>query len=388
MRKTIVTAHLWLGLTIGLLWAIQGLTGAFFVFSREVDRLFLPSPSPGPIVSPDQLIAAARIVAPDGVITRLSVADKHQDTVNVLYTDPAGVKRAVVVDGASGKVVGKREMEPWTPFTGSASRWLYTTHLSLLAGGRGQTLVGISGLFLVTAAITGLWIAWPNRGAWRSAFAWRRWRKLEHKLFGWHRAIGLLAGFLFIAMALTGAFLALPEEPVRQFAAKFMPYEQTFSPSMMHHSHSATQEVDAQTEISPQQALDSALERFPNAHWVRIFMPSADRPIYIVRLYQPGEVRAWLGATEVMLSATDGQIMGVYDALHAPVSNKVFDGSFDLHSGALGGLPGRLLVMLLGFSLPALYVTGVWAWFGKRRRKAAREAQRKQMGTAGTAPLM
>lgn len=118
MRKALITGHLWLGLTIGLLWAIQGLTGALFVFSREADRLFLPTPSGGPMVSLDELVAAARAAAPDARITRLSVADKHQDTVNVLYDDRDGVKRAVVVDGASGKVVGMREMAPWTPFTG------------------------------------------------------------------------------------------------------------------------------------------------------------------------------------------------------------------------------------------------------------------------------
>jgi hypothetical protein len=235
-----------------------------------------------------------------------------------------------------------------------------------------QTLVGISGLFLVSASLLGLWIAWPRPGSWRAAFQWRRWTKLDHRLFGWHRALGLLVGFLFIAMGLTGAFLALPEEPVRQFTGKFMPYDPIFSQAVMHHNHGPFRAPDPDTVISPQRALESALQRFPQAHWVRVFMPSADMPIYIVRLYQPGEVRAWLGATEVLVNARDGQISGVYDALHSPVSNKIFDGSFDFHSGALAGLPGRVLIMLLGFSLPAMYITGVWAWLRKRRRKAER----------------
>jgi uncharacterized iron-regulated membrane protein len=328
------------------------------------------------MVSLDTLVAAARGVAPDAAITRLSVADKYQDTVNVLYDDRDGVKRAVVVDGASGKVVGTRQMAPSTPFTGSASRWLYTTHLTLLGGDRGQTLVGISGVFLVSAALTGLWIAWPRRGSWRATFQWRRWTKTEHRLFGWHRAIGLVAGFLFIAMGLTGAFLALPEEPVRQFAGRFVAYEPIFSQAIMHHNHGPFRAPAPETVISPQQALQTALQRFPQAHWVRVFMPSADMPIYIVRLYQPGEIRAWLGATEVVVNARDGQISGIFDALRAPVSNQIFDGSFDFHSGALAGLPGRIVIMLLGFSLPARYVTGIWAWLRKRRRKAQRAVAR------------
>ncbi len=387
MRKTLVTVHLWLGLTIGLLWALQGFTGAMFAFSREADRLFLPTPGTGPLVSPDRMIAIARKAAPDATVTRLSVADQFQDIVNILYTDGAGVKRAIVVDGTTGAVIGRREMEPLTPFTGSAARWFYTVHLNLLLGDRGSTLIGISGLFLVGATITGLWVAWPSRGGWRGIFSWRRWRKLEHKLFGWHRMLGLMGGFLLIGTALTGAFLALPEEPVRQFSGRFMRYEQTFSAIMMHHVGGA-QAADPETVIGAQQALDAAMKRFPHAHWVRIFMPTADMPVYIVRLYQPGEIRAWLGTTEVMVNAIDGQVVGVFDALHAPVSNKIFDGSFDYHSGALGGLPGRLLVVLLGFSLPALYITGIWAWLDKRRRQKERLARRSAAQPLASEPAI
>lgn len=33
--------HLWLGLILGGIWALQGLTGALLVFHREADRLLL-----------------------------------------------------------------------------------------------------------------------------------------------------------------------------------------------------------------------------------------------------------------------------------------------------------------------------------------------------------
>jgi uncharacterized iron-regulated membrane protein len=89
-----------------------------------------------------------------------------------------------------------------------------------------------------------------------------------------------------------------------------------------------------------------------------------------------------------MVNAIDGQVVGVFDALHAPVSNKIFDGSFDYHSGALGGLPGRLLVVLLGFSLPALYITGIWAWLDKRRRQKERLARRSAAQPLASEPAI
>ena len=38
MRKALFQLHLWLGLVVGLAWALQGLTGASLVFHREMDR--------------------------------------------------------------------------------------------------------------------------------------------------------------------------------------------------------------------------------------------------------------------------------------------------------------------------------------------------------------
>ena len=59
MRKRLVKLHLWLGLCVGLFWAIQGLTGALLVFHREADRLALPAPDGGPMASLDLIIGGA-----------------------------------------------------------------------------------------------------------------------------------------------------------------------------------------------------------------------------------------------------------------------------------------------------------------------------------------
>ena len=37
MRRALVQVHLWLGLVVGLLWAVQGMTGASLAFSVSID---------------------------------------------------------------------------------------------------------------------------------------------------------------------------------------------------------------------------------------------------------------------------------------------------------------------------------------------------------------
>ena len=123
----------------------------------------------------DRLLARAEAAAGTS-ITRIGIADARGDLLSAAYTDATGHGRAILLDAASGAVVSTREDEPASPLSGSASRWIYTLHEALLMGDRGETLVGVSGLLLLTATITGLWLGWPRRKKWRAVFAARRWR--------------------------------------------------------------------------------------------------------------------------------------------------------------------------------------------------------------------
>ena len=91
---------------------------------------------------------------------------------------------------ASGQVVGTRERNPTSPFTGSGWRWVYLVHMSLMMGTPGRTLIGASGLFLFVTLLIGLFLAWPKRHAWRAAFAFSKWRSAVQQFYGWHRAAG------------------------------------------------------------------------------------------------------------------------------------------------------------------------------------------------------
>jgi uncharacterized iron-regulated membrane protein len=316
------------------------------------------------------------------------MVDSRRDMIAAYYKDAHDAPRAILVDAASAKAIGTRELEPATPFTGSASRWIYRTHMALDSGRTGETLLGFSGLFLFMSLAMGLWLGWPRAGRWAAAFTPSRWRGRRMQLFGWHRAAGLAAALGLAIVSLSGVYLAFPAQ-VRAMTARIAPFQASFSPMAM----GGPQPMDALKDamkampahhhpmamggpIGPQQAVDIALQRFPKGRWVRVFTPTASAPVYSVRLRQPGEIRGWIGATSVTMDPDTGYVLDVYDAVHAPFANRLLDALFSIHNGELGGLPGRILVMLCGLSLPALYVTGVWAWLHRRRlaRTAGRPA--------------
>jgi uncharacterized iron-regulated membrane protein len=353
-RRALVRVHLWFGLIIGLLWSLQGLTGAALVFHREIDRWSIAAPPHGPMASLNRIVAVAESHT-GAKVASVGIADSRGDLVNVQYE--AGGPRQLQVDAATARVVRERDYDPSTPFEGSAWRWVYLLHESLLLHDRGEALIGISGMFLLSSLILGLVIGWPQRGRWAQAFGWRRWRSTRAKLFGWHRMAGLIAGAAMLFTVPGGIWMAFASD-VRPVLARVTDFRLPYESEPVEELGSV---------IGPQDALERARKVFPDAQFVRLTMPSAKAPIYVARMKRPDEVRAWSGVTTVTLDATNGQVLHTYDAVRAPLANRITDAAFSIHSGEIGGVAGRILIVLVGLSLPALYVTGIWAWWRKRK---------------------
>jgi uncharacterized iron-regulated membrane protein len=136
-RRLFVRLHLWLGLTLGLVWALQGLTGAALVFHRELDRWGVEATA-GPMAPVGRLIAAAEAHA-GAPIKMLSVADAQGGVLLAAYEGADGRERTARLDAATARVLDDR--------AGHAGwRWVYALHEELLLHDRGATLIGVSGL--------------------------------------------------------------------------------------------------------------------------------------------------------------------------------------------------------------------------------------------------
>lgn len=359
MRKGLIQMHLWLGLVLGLLWSIQGITGAALVFHREIDRAAHPEWSGGMAALPLSALIAKAGAAAEKPIDSIGAMDGKPDLYSAFYKD-RGERRAVLIDPASGRILGDRAMEPTVPEEGSTSRFLYNLHQHLLSGDTGEWFIGLSGMFLLTTVVIGLAIAWPRRGNWRKLVAAGRWRTMVQQLFGWHRLGGMLLMLVLATIAIGGIYMSFAEGSRRLLGALVpleMPYRAKPLDGLQPDSWSGADE-----------ALSTARARWPEAGFVRLSLPTAKLPAYVVRLRQDGEVRAWAGTSAITVDATSGKIANVYDALEAPLANRVLDSLFSLHNGEAGGLFGRLLVALAGLSLPAFYVSGILLWWRRRAR--------------------
>lgn len=357
VKRALVLVHLWFGLTLGLIWAVQGLTGALLVFHREADQAALSAPPPGALRLDTLVAAAARTqnFPPESI--GLYFADPGRPNVlGVFFAASDGGKKTVLVSTSTGAVLADRHRMPKRP-NGNLARWLYNLHHYLLLGENGGLLIGASGLFLLSAALSGMWLGWPRRGQWRAAFAVRNWRTRLQRLFGWHRAGGLLVALALVLLALSGAAMSFGKqlrEIVPQFVAYRLPY--LVEPAAL-----------PKRSIGADKAVAIAQQALPQGQFVSVGLPSVNSAAYQVRFRTPGEWRAWSGTSVVTVAPENGRVLDVYDAARAPLANRVLESAFAVHSGEVAGTFGRVLVMLAGLSLPALYITGLWAWLRKRR---------------------
>jgi uncharacterized iron-regulated membrane protein len=368
-RAKLITVHRWIGLALGLLWIAQGLTGCLLVFEPELQHAALPPLRQGPMAS---LTLVARNVAnvADANVWRIRVLDRQGDLLGAEYEDRRGTSHLIFVEAATGRALETIGRDPRVPSRTNAWRWLYTFHVTLLSGSPGKVLIGISGLVLLSSILMGLGIGWPRRGSWKTVLSAGRWKTPSQKLYGWHRAIGLISAVVLLIVALTGAYIVFQVQ-VDSAAARLLPFHRPYIARAV-----AAMPV---IRVSPQSAYQEAQELFPTARFESVVLPTPDQPVYTVRLRQPGESRVWIGTTSVVIDPVTGRVLDRYDALHAPLANWLSDAAYPVHIGEIMGLPGRLLILLSGLSLAVLGVIGLAAWWRKQKptRRQARAPARQ-----------
>jgi uncharacterized iron-regulated membrane protein len=79
-----------------------------------------------------------------------------------------------------------------------------------------------------------------------------------------------------------------------------------------------------------------------------------------------------LGNPWLYIDGRDGHLVLASLPGEGSAGDVALQAMFPLHSGRILGVPGRILVSLMGLAVAGLSITGVMIWARKRRAQAAR----------------
>lgn len=357
-RKLHRRLHLWLGLSVGVLFTVIALTGSVLVFYDDLDKwLNLPPRAAGEqdVRDFDQALLTLRGTYPDKTGSwRLEVSD-DTTVIAARYYNPVETRGEdfapmMVWLSADGQQVLRRDF--WGQYT---MTWLYNLHFRLLMGKTGGVIVGYLGLACLYLLVSGLVAWWPKHGQWKKQLGFKRRTSRIGLLYDCHKTVGLAATLPLILLTVTGVMLALPNE------SRFL-LEPVFGPSQS--AKFTPPAVSAGKQLSPSQAQRIAFQTLPGANMAWIETPATDggRNYYRMRMQMDIDPSRRFPHSYVYIDAVSGDVDEVFDYSRQGATNTIMNWLHPLHDGSFFRLAGRILWVLSGIAVLALFVLGLWRW--------------------------
>ncbi|MGQ7960244.1 PepSY-associated TM helix domain-containing protein [Pseudomonas sp. SP16.1] len=399
MRSALVLLHRWCGLFIALFLFVAGLTGAVISWDHELDEWLNPqlfdAQSEGQAQDPLRLVDALEARDPRLQVSFMPLALEPGHALGIFVDpriDPATGKayelgfNQLGIDPATGDIQGQREWGAISLSRENLLPFLYKLHYSLhIPDGfgieLGVLLFGIVAIVWCLDCLVALWLSFPNGRSWRKSFAFR-WRQGGYKLnFDLHRSGGVWIWLLLLVLAVTSVSMNLERQVVRPLVELFSP----LTPSPFASRTPVTLDEQILPAIDRRQAIAIAAAEARRLGWqapAGALFHSAEFGVYGVGFHEPGEDHgeAGLGNPWIYVDSRSGELAGA----HVPGSGSAGDiflqAQFPLHSGRIIGLPGRILVSLLGLAVAGLSLTGLVIWAKKRRSRVL--AERRGVGVS------
>lgn len=352
LRRLIFHLHLYVGLSVGALLAIIGLTGSALVFAEELDAWLNPhlhhaAPSAVGSLSLEKATQRARRFHPAGRIIYVRMPRAEGGTYEFWFDANDGLR--VYVHPSTGEIRGARV---WRE---SLVGRIYGLHSELLGGKRGETALGICAALLLLLGATGLVLWWP--GGRRLSHALRiNWSgNRKRVVYDLHNIVGFFASAFLTVSAITGLYLV---------------FDAPFARAINRLTASAPRSTPRALLSRPSldDVLRAADQALPGAPTTYIGWPKDETAPFVVRKRFPAELHP-NGRSFVYVDQYDGEVLLVENALRSPLGTRLVNLFYPIHIGLWGGLPTRILQALIGLTPAVLFITGLLMWRNRTRKR-------------------
>lgn len=370
-KKLIGKLHLWLGLGSGLLVLFLGITGCILAFEIEMRNLTEPfrkvKAEAAPYLSPSTLSAIAEKHLASKKALGIEYPGKGKAAVAAYYDEE--YYELVFINPYNGEVLKHKNMNR------DFFRIIVDGHFYLwLPPNIGQPIVSSVTLIFLIMMISGLILWWPrNKAARKQRFSikWSaRWRRKNYDL---HNVLGFYMTWIAIFIAITGLVFGF------QWFAKSLYWVTSGGETMVEHRHpvsdtTKTATVSNMADYLWQQHSHDVKEKESIGIY---FAALPTDPVEVVVNHRPGtyynsDFYHYDQYTGKELPAT-GSYAGKFN--DAKLADKIVRMNYDIHVGAVLGLPGKILAFFASLIAASLPVTGFIIWRGRKKKKSASPAK-------------
>ena len=373
--------HLWLGLATGVVVIIVSITGCIYAFEKEIRLLTEPWQNVAvkhqPFMPPSALnhkaVTWLNAQGDTSAITSMRGIHyyPHGKSSVAWYNHPANGYTVVYQNPYTGDVLAHKSLRH------DVLRVLFAGHYSLwLPYQVGKPIVGWSILLFVVVMLSGLVLWWPkhlNGSAMKGRLLLNlktSWKKLVYDL---HNVLGFYVALVAIIIALTGLV----------WAFSWFDKAWYFTLSGGQSIPAASSPVSDTTHVAAFTsgvAVDHVWQRMVEAHplnegSIRLqFAHQSNDPIIVT--VNPEDHTYYKRQTHYFdrYTLTEMTGHGIYDQKFSDAStgDKIYRMNYDIHTGSVLGLPGRILAFIASLICASLPVTGFVLWWNKRKRRVAK----------------
>jgi uncharacterized iron-regulated membrane protein len=361
-------AHLWLGLTSGLLVFIIAVTGCIYAFQAEITNAIeshrFVDVQNRPVLQPSVLKKIGEETLP-GKHMHAILYPKPGRAAQVIYYNADPLYYYIVyLNPYTGEVL-KVSDENATFF-----RFILDGHFYLwLPPEIGQPVAATATLIFVVMLISGIVLWWPRSKAaskQRFSIKWSaRWRRKNYDL---HNVLGFYSSAIALILALTGLVWGF------QWFANGLHTVAGGEKSLLF-----IEPVSDSTQVynREQPAIDVLYQRMraenPTAKIIEVHIPMTAGSSIEVAI-NPDDETYWQTDYRYFDQNTLAELSvdHIYGKLaDNNAADKLIRMNYDIHTGAIIGLPGKILAFFASLLVASLPVTGFCIWYGRRRKEKA-----------------
>jgi uncharacterized iron-regulated membrane protein len=373
VRKLVGKLHLWLGLASGLVVLIVSLSGAVFVFQDDIRDLTQHW---------RKVEVQARPMLPPSVLQ--AAATKAQPGFTASWTTYNGPDRSTAVYLSKGEDVYYAFLNPYTGQVLKVQDLgsdffviVQNLHMYLLLPPAiGKWAVDIAVITFVVMLISGMVLWWPrNKAARKQRFSVKWDASPKRRTYDLHNVVGFYASTLALVLALSG--LCISYEWLMDGVGTLANGGRSIA------AENAEPKIDTLLTTRPTRpVVDIAYahlrQQSPQAEMLLIGpTDNAATPVWCTAY---GKSLHYYHRDEYRFHPRTGQLLMAQ--LHDSKSNgkKLADMNYDLHTGLILGVGGKVIAFVISLISASLPVTGFLVWRG--RHKQRKPHQRPKLATA------